>query len=138
MSLRRLFHAKHQFRLMLFGHKAVETGAACLLLMVGGQLPQATFGHLLVASETGVVAVFPLLGITLTRHARYFVNRWVSALLVAACTFLADAVIHRSHYPGVYTEAALTAAVAFVLSVAISYTPVGRQLDRLAESFVHP
>lgn len=136
-SIRRLLHSRHQFRLMLFGHKAVETGAACLLLMVQGQLPQATLGHLLVASETGVLAVFPLLGITWTRHARHFVNRWVSALFVAVCTFFADAVIHRSQFPGAYTEAALTAAGAFVLSVMISYTPVGKQLDRLAESFVH-
>jgi hypothetical protein len=138
MTLRRLIHRRHQFRLMLFGHKAVETGAACLLLMVQGQLAQATLGHLLVASETGILAVSPLLGITLTRHARYFLNRWLMALFLAVCTFFADVVIHRSHYPGVYTEAALTAAGAFALSVAISYTPVGRRVDRLAESFVHP
>lgn len=135
-GLKGLIHQKHQFRLMLFGHKAVETGAACLLLMVQGQLPQATLGHLAIASETGILTVFPLLGITLTRHARFFVNRWVSAFFVAACSFFADAIIHRSHYSGAYTEAALTAMGAFVLSVLISYTPLGKQLDRLAEAFV--
>ena len=127
---------KHKFRLMLFGHKAVETGAACLLLMVQGQLAQATLGHFLIASETGVLTVFPLLGITWTRHARHFSNRWLSALLVAVCAFFADAFIHASHYRGEYTEAALTAAGAFALSVVVSYTPVGKHIDRMAEAFL--
>ena len=137
MNLKRLIHKKHQFRLALCGHKAVETGAACLLLMLQGQLGQATLGHFLIASETGVLTVFPLLGITLTRHARHFANRWVSAIFVGVCAFFADAVIHRSHYPGEFTEAALTAIGAFALSVAISYTPAGKQIDRLAEAFLH-
>jgi len=127
---------KHKFRLALFGHKAVETGAACLLLMVQGQLAQATLGHFLIASETGVLTVFPLLGITWTRHARHFSNRWVSALFVAVCAFFADAFIHASHYRGEYTEAAFTAAGAFALSVIVSYTPVGKHIDRLAEAFL--
>src|SRR6266568_1329888 len=137
MNLRRFLHKKHQFRLMLCGHKAVETGAACFVLMLQGQLAQATLGHFRVASETGILTVFPLLGITLTRRARYFTNRWVSAMFVGVCAFFADAVIHGSHYPGEYTEAALTAIGASALSVVISYTPVGKQIDRLAEAFLH-
>jgi hypothetical protein len=135
-DLKRLIHRRHQFRLMLAGHKAVETGVSCLLLMVQGQLPQITMGHAFIASETGVLTVFPLLGLTLTRHARYFVNRWVSAGFVAVCSFFADAVIHGSHFPGAYTEAAMTAAGAFLLSVAVSYTPAGKQIDKLAAAFV--
>ena len=136
MNLKILDDKKHQFRLALFGHKAVETGAACLLLMVQGQLAEATLGHFLIASETGVLTVFPLLGITLTRYARYFSNRWVSGAFVAVCSFFADALIHRSHYPGEYSEAALTAAGAFALSIVVSFTPVGKHLDRLAEGFL--
>src|SRR5262245_33205176 len=137
MNPKQLLHKKHQFRLALCGHKAVETGAACLLLMVQGQLTEATLGHFLIASKTGALTVFPLLGITLTRHARHFANRWVSAVFVSVCAFFADALIHGSHYPGAYTEAALTALGAFALSIAVSYTPVGKQMDRLAESFLH-
>jgi hypothetical protein len=137
MNLKQLIHKKHQFRLVLCGHKAVETGAACLVFMVQGQLPQATLGHFLIAAETGMLTVFPLLGITLTRHARHFANRWVSAMFVGVCTVFADAVIHGSHYPGKYTEALLTGLGAFVLSVVVSYTPIGKQFDRLAESFMH-
>ena len=89
--------------------------------MVQGQLGQATLGHFLIASKTGALTVFPLLGITLTRLARHFANRWLSATFVAVCAFFADAVIHESHYPGAYTEAAFTAAGAFALSVILSY-----------------
>ena len=137
MNLKRVIHKRHQFRLVLCGHKAIETGAACLLLMVQGQLAQATLGHFLVASETGILAVFPLLGLSLTRHARHFANRWTSAAFVAVCAFVADAVIHGSHYPGKYTEAALTAIGGFVMSVVISYTSVGRKIDHLSEAFLH-
>jgi hypothetical protein len=137
MDLKKAIHKKHQFRLMLCGHKAVETGGACLLLMVQGRLAEATIGHVLIASKTGALTVFPLLGITLTRHARHFANRWTSALFAAVCGFFADAVIHSSHYPGAYSEAALTAAGVFALSVLISYTAVGRQVDCLAEAFLH-
>jgi len=53
------------------------------------------------------------------------------------CAFFADAVIHESHYPGAYTEAAFTAAGAFALSVILFYTSLGKQIDRLAEAFLH-
>lgn len=119
------------------GHKAAETASVCLILMVQGQVAQATVEHFLLASETGLLTVFPLLGITLTRFAHHFANRWTSALFVAVCSFFADALIHGSHYPGAYTEAALTAVGAFVLSVIVSYTPIGKRIDHLAESFLH-
>jgi hypothetical protein len=133
----RLLHKKHQFRVALCGHKAVETGAACLFFMVQGELAQATLSHFAIASKTGILTVFPLLGITLTRFARHFTNRWMSATFVAVFGFFADTLVHGSHYPGAYIEAALTALGAFALSVVVSYTPVGKQIDRLAESFEH-
>jgi hypothetical protein len=128
-------HKKHRFRMMLCGHKAVETAAVCLVLMVQGQLAQATATHFLIASETGLLTIFPLVGITWTRHARHYTNRWITAAFVSICAFAADALIHRSHYPGEYTEAALTALGAGVLSLVISYTPLGKRIDHLAETF---
>ncbi len=130
-------HGRHRFRLSLFGHKAVETGAVCMLLMVQGNLAGATLGHLAMASQTSLLTVAPLLGLTLTKFARHYANRWASATFVAVCTFLADAVVHASHYPGEYTEAALTAAGAFALSIVVSYTPLGKHLDHMAEEFRH-
>jgi hypothetical protein len=130
-----MLHERHQFRLAMCGHKAVEAGAVCLLLMVQGDLAGLTLAHVAIASKTGLLGVSPILGVTYTRHARHLVNRWKSAALLALCTFAADALIHASHYPGALTEAALTGAGAFLFSLAVSYTPLGRKIDQLAEPF---
>jgi hypothetical protein len=128
---------KHQFRLAMCAHKAVEVGGVCILLMVQGNVAGLTIGHLGIASQTGLLAVIPLLGVTLTKHARHLANRWTSAVLLAAFTFFADAAVHASHYPGAYTEAALSAVGAFVFSVVVSYTPVGKRIDKLADALLH-
>jgi hypothetical protein len=128
-------HEKHKYRLVLCGHKAVEAGTVCLLLMVQGDIPGLTLGHLAVASQTGLLAVFPTLWLSFTGYARHLANRWSSSAIVGATTFAADAFVHGSHYPGAYTEAALTGLGAFAFSVLISYTPVGKRIDHLAESF---
>lgn len=39
---------------------------------------------------------------------------------------------------GALTEAALTGAGAFLFSLAVSYTPLGKKIDRLAEPFAGP
>jgi hypothetical protein len=131
-----VLHEKHQYRLVLCGHKAVEAGTACLLLMVQGDLAGITLTHLGIATQTGLLAVFPAVGLTFTQYARHFANRWASSALLGVTTFAADALIHGSHYAGAYTEAALTGLGAFVFSVVISFTPLGKRLDGLAEAFL--
>lgn len=133
-----VLHHKHQYRLAMCGHKAIEVAGVCLLLMVQGDLAGATLAHLAVASKTGVLGVFPLLGVTFTRYAAHLTNRWTSSALLGVTTFAADAAVHASHYPGAFTEAALTAVGAFVFSLLISYTPVGKRIDRMAEPFHAP
>jgi hypothetical protein len=137
MELQAVLHEKHRFRLALCGHKTVEVGAVCVLLMVQGDLAGVTLAHLAIAGKTGLLGVFPLVGITFTQHAKRLADRWTASALVGVCTFFADAVIHPSHYPGAYTEAALTAVGAFLFSLAVSFTPLGKRLDRLAEGFEH-
>jgi len=136
MNLSRLLHEKHQYRLVLCGHKAVEAGAVCLVLMVQGHIADLTLAHLAIATKTGLLAVFPALGVTFTQYARHLANRWTSAMFLGLTTFLADAVVHQSHYPGEYTEAALTGIGAFGFSVVVSFTPVGKRIDSLAEAFL--
>jgi len=132
---------KHHFRLALCGHKAVEAGAVCVLLMVQGQLAEATLAHFAIAAKTGLLAVSPALAVTFGRHARHFVhrlflNRWASSLFLGICTFAADSLAHPSHYPGAYTEAALTGLGAAAFSLVVSYTPLGKRIDRLAATFL--
>jgi hypothetical protein len=133
---------KRHFRLALCGHKAVEAGAVCVLLMVQGNLAEATVAHFAVAAKTGLLAVSPALAVTFSRHARHvahvlFLNRWISSAFLGLCTFAADALAHPSHYPGAYTEAALTGLGAAAFSLVVSYTPLGKKIDRLAETFLH-
>jgi len=123
--------------MLLFGHKAVEVGIVCLLVMVKGHIGDVTATHLVIATKTGLLTVCPAFGVTFTRYAKHFANRWSSSAFVGICTFFADVLIHESHYPGRYTDAVLTSIGAFAFSVLISYTPVGKQVDRLAESFLH-
>jgi hypothetical protein len=134
----RLIPARHEYRLLMCGHKALEAGAVCLVLMVQGHLLDASLAHLLVASKTGLLAVAPVLVVTMTRHVHHLFNRWTASALLAGCTFVADALIHGSHYPGAYTEAALTAAGAFLFSLAISYTRVGKYIDHVGERSFSP
>ena len=137
MNLQTVIDKKHQFRAVLCGHKAVEAGTVCVFLMVQGHLGAITASHLVIASKTGLLATMPVLAVSFTRHARHFVNRWTTSAILGISAFLADAVVDRSHYLGEYSEAALTGLGAFAFSVAISYTPLGKRIDRLAESFVH-
>jgi hypothetical protein len=128
---------EQQYRLALCGHKAVEAGAVCMVLMVQGDLTAITLAHLVIATKTGVLAVIPALGVTFTRQVRHLLNRWTASAFLGVCTFLADAVIHASHYPGEYTEAALTGIGAFFFSLAVSYTPIGKKIDHLGEALAH-
>ncbi len=129
---------QHQFRLVLCGHKALEAGAVCLVLMVQGHLADVSLTHLAIAAKTGGLAVLPAVVMTFTRYGRHLANRWTSAVLLGGCAFVADALIHSSHYPGEYTEAALTGAGAAVFSLLVSYTSIGKWIDGLAESFLDP
>jgi hypothetical protein len=106
MNMRHLFNERQRYRLVLCGHKAVETGAVCLVLMVQANLAAITLGHVVIATKTGLLAVVPALAVTFTKYARHILNRWTASAFLGVCTFLADAVIHPSHYPGKYTEAA--------------------------------
>jgi hypothetical protein len=131
-----LLNEKHQYRLAMCGHKAVEAGTVCLVLMVQGNIAGLTLAHFGIATKTGLLAVFPALAITFTQYMRHLVNRWTSSAFFGITTFIADALVHQSHYPGEYTEAILTGLGAFLLSLAISFTPLGRKIDELAETFL--
>lgn len=137
MQLPTSIRGRHQYRLVLCSHKAVEAGAVCLVLMVQGQLMDATLSHLLIATKTGLLAMSPALGLTFTRHARHLANKWAAAVFFGLCTFVADGAIHASHYPGEYSEAAFTGVGALVLSLAVASTPLGKRIDALAERVFH-
>jgi len=138
MKVRCLLHEKHQFRLALCGHQVLEAAVVCLMLMVNGHPGELTLGHVIIASKTGLLSVFPALGLSFTQYARHLGNKWVSFASSGLCSFVADALIHPSHYPGAYTEAALTGLGTVAFSMVVSLTPLGKRIDRLADTFLVP
>jgi hypothetical protein len=118
--------------------QGVQVAAVCLLLMVQGDVLNVTATHFLTAAQTGTAAIALPLGVTFTRYARVLLtSRWMWSLFLGFSGFVADAFIHRWPDPGAYTEAALTGLGTMVLSAAISYTPVGKRIERLGEAFLH-
>jgi glycosyltransferase involved in cell wall biosynthesis len=116
------------------GHKGIESGLACLLLVVQGQLGDANASDFLLASATGGLTAFSLLGIAWTRFAHHLTNRWIIAALVGVSACFADAVMHGSVYSGDFAKAALTGLCTAALSLGISHTPFGRRMDHFAEA----
>jgi hypothetical protein len=117
--------------------QGLQVAAVCLLLMIRGDVLNLTATHFLTAAGTGTAAIALPLSVTFTRYARVLVSsRWWSALFSGFCGFIADAVVHPSHYSGAYTEAAFTGLGTMLLSVAISYTPLGKRVERLGEVFL--
>ena len=110
------------FRIALCTHKAAEGAGVCMLLLVQGRLTEISGAHVAIASETGLLAILPALVLTFTDYVRHLTTRWSSSLFIGACGFFADALVHGSHYPGAYTEAALTGLGTTLASVLISYT----------------
>ena len=109
----------------------------CLLLMVQGNLLALAPEHFLLASKRVSVSCLSSDRGYLHSYGRHLSNRWTSSAFLGMCAFLADSAVHRSHFAGTFGEAAVTGLGAFVFSVAVSYTPVGRFVDRLADSSRH-
>ena len=121
------------FRFAMCGHKAAEVAGVCMLLMAQGRLMDMTAGHAMIATETGVLAIVPPLLLTFTRQVRLLASRWTSSAFIGLCGLAADGLVHGSHYPGAYTEAILTGLGTTAMSILVSYTPLGKRIERLAE-----
>lgn len=92
---------------------AAESTTACLVTMVQGNLLAMTMSHLLIASQTGLIAgAIATVGIIFSR-AR---NRWLVATVLGLATAVADFFIHPGMFGPVALEAVVTGIGAGVLS----------------------
>ena len=90
-----------------------ESTAACLFTMVQGNLLALTAGHLLIASQTGLLAgTLATIGI-LVANTR---NRWLIAVVLGVTTGVIDFYVHPGMFGAVATEAIVTGLAAAVLS----------------------
>lgn len=91
-----------------------ESTTACLVTMVQGNLLALTFSHLLIASQTGIVAgTVASVAVFLGRNNK----RWVVSLALGTATAIVDYFVH----PGMFGPVALEAVVTGIAAAVLSY-----------------
>jgi len=96
-----------------------EATPACLLVMVQGNIWLATMGHLQKALETGFLTGLGVLIFSLFSH-RWFNNQYIVAAIRGATVFVADLIVHPSHFGGFATEAIVTGIFTAIISLALN------------------
>ena len=96
----------------------------CFPMMVQGDLVALTFSHWIKANQTGIIAGTGavLLGYTFLKN--YKDRKWFHGVTIASAVFVADLLVHPSHFAGAYGEAALTAVVSGLLATYFVYKPL--------------
>lgn len=93
-----------------------ESTTACLVTMVQGNLLALTFSHLLIASQTGIVAgTIASVALFLGRNSKR--KRWVVSLALGTATAIVDYFVH----PGMFGPVALEAIVTGIAAAVLSY-----------------
>ena len=97
-----------------------EATPACLLVMVQGNIWLATIGHLHKALETGFITGIGVLILSLFTY-RWFGNKYVVAGITGGMCFIADLLIHPTHFGSNTTEAIVTGAVTAIISLTVNF-----------------
>jgi hypothetical protein len=104
-------------KLAPYAENACESGIACLLTMVQGNVLALGLSHWIVASQTGLLAGAIAATIALAAKLR---RPWAIGLVLGATTTLADLLVHGRPFDAVWLrEAAITGSSAFVLSLGV-------------------
>jgi len=92
-----------------------ESGAACLVTMVQGNLLALGLSHWLIASQTGIVAGTAATAAIVVAKTD---KRWVMAVVLGIATAIVDYVVHPGMFGPIALEAIVTGVGAAVLSLA--------------------
>ena len=93
-----------------------EAATACLVTMVQGNILVVTAAHLLVASQTGLIAgAIAVLGLYFARAS----TRWLISVSLGVITGAVDYFVHPGMFGSVVTEALVTGVGAAILSYLI-------------------
>ena len=96
-----------------FVESIAESTTACLVTMVQGNLLGLTLSHLLIASQTGVIAgTVASVAVLVARTSR----RWVVSLMLGVVTAVVDFFVHPGQFGPVAMEAIVTGLAAGLLS----------------------
>jgi hypothetical protein len=103
-----------------YAENVCESGLACLLTMVQGNVLALTLSHWLIASQTGLLAGAIVGTTVLTVKLR---RPWVVSLVLGVVTTAVDSFVHPATFGLTsLTEACVTGLGAFALSLAVSAT----------------
>ncbi len=90
-----------------------ESTTACLVTMVQGNLLALTLSHLVIASQTGVIAgAIAAVALFVSRTQ----NRWLVSAVLGVMTGIVDFLVHPGMFGTIATEAIITGIAAGVLS----------------------
>jgi len=96
-----------------FVEYVAESATACLVTMVQGNILAVTLSHVLIASQTGVIAAaIAAASLFVSRTDR----RWIISTVLGLTTGVVDYFVHPGMFGTVVTEAIVTGVVAGVLS----------------------
>ena len=102
-------------RLKVLVEKFSQSWAACMGMMVQGDLSALTLGHAITASKVGILTGLAMLVASFLPWN----NKWLGIFLTGAFTAIADALIHAEHFPA---EHLATGAGAMVLAIIFQKT----------------
>lgn len=88
--------------------------------MVQGNIWLVTMGHLQKAVETGFITGVGVLILSLFTH-RWFSNKYLLAGITGDMCFIADLLIHPTHFGSYTTEAIVTGTFAAIISLAANF-----------------
>mgnify|MGYP001812217654 FL=1 len=104
-------------KLTPFVENAAESGAACLMAMVQGNVLALGLSHWIIASQTGLVAGTAATAAIVMAKTN---NRWILAGVLGVATAIVDYFVHPGMIgDGAATEAIITGLGAAVLSLAV-------------------
>ena len=112
-------------KIKVFAIPFCEATPACLLVMVQGNIWMATMDHVHKALETGLITGAGVLIISLFNY-RLFANKYIVAAITGAMCFVADLLVHPTHFGSFTTEAILTGAFTAIISLALNF--LGKRL----------
>lgn len=105
--------SKNDNKITPFIEYAAESTTACLVTMVQGNILALTVSHLVIASQTGIIAgLLAGAGLLIARTDK----RWLVSLVLGVVTAIVDYFVHPGMFGPVMLEAAVTGLAAGVLS----------------------
>lgn len=122
-----------KFKAAVFGRHICQSTTACLIAMTQGDLTTVTIGHWVKALQTGVGTGIIGVLFTFSSLVKIQTNRFGVATIAFLGTVISDYLSHPTHFGSEWTEALVTGLGAAGLCLLVSFTPLGKLIERLGK-----